>query len=54
MTGISPLIDLVNGLSEFQPDTACHLDAGANLVYWFATPTGTHALSRTTKARATP
>lgn len=39
-TGISPLIDLVNGLPEFQPDTACHLDAGANLAYWFRYPDG--------------
>lgn len=38
-TGIEPLVDLVNGLPEYEPG-ACPLDGGAHIVYWFRYPDG--------------
>lgn len=38
-TGIEPLVDLVNGLPEYEPG-ACHMDGGPLIVYWFRYPDG--------------
>ncbi len=38
-TGIEPLVDLVNGLPEYEPG-ACLMDGGPLIVYWFRYPDG--------------
>lgn len=39
ITGVEPLVDLVNGLAVYEP-RGCPLDGGPDLVYWFRYPDG--------------
>ena len=39
-TDVAALVDLVNGLPAFEPDTECHFDDGPHHVYWFRYPDG--------------
>ena len=39
-TDVARVLDVVNGLPEFEAGNGCPLDAGAKLVYWFRYPGG--------------
>ena len=39
-TDVAALVDIVNGLPEFEPGTDCHFDDGPHHVYWFRYPNG--------------
>lgn len=39
-SGAGALVELVNGLPAFEPDTACNMDDGPHHVYWFRYPDG--------------